>query len=239
MNAPDLTPAEREDFHYLLRAGAERIIRRRRVRAQLIAGGCAVALVVAIAAGAIVAASGLAYRAPVAVSPSVTLAPSASSSPTASAPVLNTGSPAPSATLPVAPTPSVTSEPPEPEPEPITFTFECYVQSDEGVPSGDLTFFATMAEVWQWPDVSFCEATRHGDFVTAAQDAAVDLALPAYGGDRDYALKGLHVQCAMTDNGYLRLDRLTGNQAHEVRGMLALCPDRPGADKLAAALPPE
>ncbi|WP_425840524.1 hypothetical protein [Microbacterium sp. PA5] len=107
MNVPDLTPAERHEFHELLETGAARITRRRRLRGQLIAGASAVALVVAIAAGAIVAASGLAYRPPIAVSPSVTPTPT---------PAASTPTPTP----PVTPTPPATSEPPAATEPPAT-----------------------------------------------------------------------------------------------------------------------
>ena len=97
--------------------------------------------------------------------------------------------------------------------------------------------FQTWEEVWMDPTITSCEATQHGTVVSALQNFAVDLALEAYSGDRDYALIGLHVQCAITSNGYLSIEQLSGNQVVEVEGMLALCPDRPGADTLRKALP--
>lgn len=121
---------------------------------------------------------------------------------------------------------------------PVTFTYECWIESpSESNPRGTTAPFATWEEVWAVPTVSSCRAAKHGSVVTAEQEYAVDVAAAAYGGDRLQALEGLHVQCAITNNGYLHVGPLSGHQVDEVKGILALCPDRPGAQALRDALP--
>lgn len=83
MNNLDLTPAERDDFRDMLEAGAHRLTHRRRVRAQLIAGACAVVLVVALSGGVIAGGAVLGNRAFVATTPTASPTPSGTSSPTA------------------------------------------------------------------------------------------------------------------------------------------------------------
>ena len=147
-----------------------------------------------------------------------------------------TVSESPVATPSTTPAPTVSATPePEPTPEPVTFTYDCYIIHADG--TDEPAQFATLREIWADPAIKFCTPIRHGDIVTEQQARAVDLAEAAYGGDREHALEGLHTQCAITDNGYIDIPRLSGFQDEEVRGMLELCPDRPGADKLRSALP--
>lgn len=123
MNVPDLTPAEREEFRDMLQAGARRLSRRRRIRAQMIAGSCAVILVAAIATGSIAAVSGLERRASIAASPTPSVM-----SPSPVAPEPERASPTPSSSPPsrpivtpppaVTPPPTVTPPPAVQEPQP-------------------------------------------------------------------------------------------------------------------------
>ncbi len=234
MNGPELTPAERRNFHEMLRRGATTISRRRRLRAQTFAVSFAAVVVAAITVAAIGTAQ-LTQSSTVATTPTGTALPTPPSTPTPA--------PTPTSTAPehgVATSPPPTTSPPDggnppssEEPEPVTFTYRCFTP-ESGELEGE---FASWEEVWAMPTVTSCEPFKHGSVVTPEQEAAIDLALPAYAGDREEALVGLHAQCAITDNGYLSIDPLSGNQIYEVEGMLALCPDRPGADTLAAALP--
>ena len=224
----DLTPAERDDFRDMLEAGAHRLTRRRRARTQAIAGAFAVALVAAVSAGVVTGSSFLGNRAPIATTPTDLASPDVTQS---AGPVAETPTPTPP-----APTPTATHTPPIEQP--MTFTYECATQMpDADNPYWTTEEFDTWESVWAIPTISSCTAIpSSGNLVTPEQNHAIDLALDAYGGDREYALIGLHSQCAIPNNGYLTLNTLSGFQDDEVRGMLALCPHRPGADQLNEAL---
>lgn len=146
-----------------------------------------------------------------------------------------------STTTPVAPTPTPTStsQPvPTEETSPVTFTFECYIPDPTAPGGGNCFPYDTMEAAWENPDILSCKGTRHGEIITEAQQAAIAVAGPAFASDDPYTiLEGLYSQCATVSNGYLTIDKYTGFQDEDVRGILAICPHHPGADKLRAGLP--
>lgn len=140
------------------------------------------------------------------------------------------------------PTPtSVTSLPaesatPVPVAETVSFTFQCGYFDASGAPVDIDQEFLSVEDAWAYvPATTYCQAIKHGTEYTDVQREAVALAgdvLP-FGIDQ---LDSLYSQCAMRANGYLDNTELASNQAKDVRGFLALCPDHPGADHLRSLL---
>lgn len=138
-----------------------------------------------------------------------------------------------------SPTPTATGSPViDDTTVPVSFTFECYVLDESAPEGGTYISYGTMEDAWGNFDVISCRGEQHGQVITAEQQAAVSVSLPSFGDDDPYViLETLYSQCATANHGYLAIDEYTGFQDENVRGMLALCPHHPGADKLRAGLP--
>lgn len=141
----------------------------------------------------------------------------------------------------MTPTPTVgASDAPDPDDStaPVSFTFECYVP-DESAPGGGYYLpYDTMEAAWGNLDVISCRGEQHGQVITAEQEEAISVSRPSFGYEDPYLiLETLYSQCATANHGYLAIDEYTGFQDENVRGILALCPHHPGADKMRAGLP--
>lgn len=118
----------------------------------------------------------------------------------------------------------------------VTFSFACGYFAADGTVTPISEELFSLEDAWAHePATAWCEAIQHGTEFTPLQYEAVALAgdvLPA----GINQVGGLYAQCAMRDNGYLKLSVLAPNQAQEVRGFLHICPNRPGAEHLRAML---
>lgn len=125
-------------------------------------------------------------------------------------------------------------------PVPISFTYDCYVEMPNGTnPTGTTAPFSSWEEVWAVPDIQACKPVQHGTEWTDVQREVVEIVRPAFAPNvaEEEMLAGAYIACAITDTPYLKIGPIDKANEPMVRGMLTLCPDRPGAAELAARLP--